>query len=618
MKAHLIIFFSLILIGAQAGAQDGTTLKSAEVISAKAALEDMLVRRYSQELSSIISHENFSIGARIDLTVNDPKKNRVIQNQENFTDLDLGYLDADALFASYANFDPTRTNPLEKYSVKNVEFKVGIWPSLGNDIKKTVTRWVENRVKEEFGNIGKTQVNFIQDPNNILEVQPDLGQEGDAKDSPEGAKDEAGNPLVNDSLLKTKKPSWFEQLKEVQSFAGSLILALAILFGVLMWRLLMGSSASKTDSQSAINIQNKTELLEKEVEDKSLSAATPVAEFNPIFLEKIEYMSTQIKDLTPKISRDIDNLIAEWCNKGDEGLLQLASFAEISGSTLGSLNIPKEFKKKMADVFAKMHDLDDEKRCDILTKTYWDIVASLNLGTETLHRPFSFIGKSSVGTVSEVLLGNNSDIQTIVSLYMPDTMRKGYFGKLDLDKKIELLNNAAKLSTISQSGLEKIEKDIAGYFETTTNEAEVSLSLTLSKLVDSMTLIDACKALPKVEGPVIEKFKRTVPHVAFISEWKDNFIEMLIKRASNEEVITLIRIVPEIEDKVLNLVSPLAKKVIEDDLSRADTISVIEKEKHLTSLQNKFVGLISRGEVLLEDAFPELNDESKESVKLVA
>lgn len=584
-----LLIFSSVFANAQskpkASAQASTTentspLRRADVISVKAALEEMLVRRYAQELSAIVSYDKFNVGARFELSVVDDKDaKRNLNNGGDYTDLDLGYLDADTLFDRYANVDSGSVSPLAKYAIKSVAINIGLQQDMGEKNKKTVDDWLQNRIKEEFGNIAKGQVQFIQS--------------------------EKSNPTTLDRII------------QMQGLFGQLILALAILLGVLLWRILGGGASNKDADSAAINIQSKSEMTAGEGLFASGSSKDEAKAQELAIESKIEHLSEQVKDLAPKLVDQLEQLITQWCDQGEDGLMQIACFAEISGSVIGSLPIPTEHKKKMGDVFSRMAEINLENRYDLVNRTYWDLVASLNLGTEALHRPFSFIGNATLGTVSKVLLGNDADIQTVVSLYMPENMRKNYFSKLESDKKIELLNNAAKLSSISHDKLKKIESEMAPYFEEKVDEAEVSLSMTLSKLIESMSLVDACKLMPQVNGPMVDEYKLKHPHIAFFADWVLSAQETLIKKATNEELMAYVRIMPNMTQTVLELVSPRAKQILEDDLSRTDNMPEAEKERLILSLHNRLLNLIYSNTLVLEDCIKK-NETSNEDIRVAA
>lgn len=451
---------------------------------------------------------------------------------------------------------------------------------MGEEIKQTVENWLKTRVQDEFGNIGKYQVQFIQ------------------------------SEKLNPTLL--------DQLIQVQGLVGQLILALAILLGVILWRLLSGGKSKVEPQASSVNIQSKAEMTAPESLQGNNAVSEASMAMNLALENKLEQVSNQVKEIAPKLVVQLDQIIHQWCEQSDEGLVQIACFAEITGSVLGSLPIPKEHKKKMGTIFSQMSAMDLEKRLDVTNKIYWDLVASLNLGIETLHRPFSFLGNSSLGTVSQVLLGNDVDIQTVVSLYMPESMRKNYFSNLDNDKKVELLNAAAKLSTISQERLKNIETQIAPYFEEKVSDTDVSLSMTLNKLMESLNLLDACRIMSKVSGPMVDAYKLKNPHICFFMDWTTVAQELLVKRASNDELMAYVRVVPGMTEKILEMISPRAKQILVDDLTREDNMSDSEKERHLQTFHNKLIGLVETNAISLEMALKKNSQSSDGGMSVAA
>lgn len=578
--------FPLLAVG-----QSGP-LRKADVLSAKTRLESMIVQRYNLELSTIVDRDHFRIGARVEINSSNEKQRARNANQKPFTELDLGYLNADELFDRYAITPQGAVDPLEKYTIRSVDIQVGLKDNMGDETKTAVEQWLSSRVKSEFGSIGKAQVQFIKNPI------------------------EAPAPLPPPKEVPEK--TLVDQLKELQDLAGHMVMALSILLGVLLFKILSGSGSKKGEAGAPISINNKMEggsgagAGDEAGQGGVIAAGALDMDSDPTLLGKIDQLSAQIKELAPKMIGEVRSVVGEWCEQGEEGLMQIACFAEISGSVLGSLPIPQEFKQKMGDTFAKMHDLPNEKKYQLVNKTYWDLVASLNLGTESLHRPFSFVGKAPLGTVNKVLLGNDVDIQTIVSLYMPEGMRRGYFANLERSKKVELLNAAAKLSDISKDSLSEMEEKIAPYFGEEVDESKVSLSLTLAKLIDTMDLVEAIRVLPKVEGPVIEEFKMTNPHIAFLETWSPGPLEMILKKATNEELIAYARIVPDMADFMLELVSPRTKKILADDLARPDRMPDSEKEAYISSLHDKLVKMVQKGEVTLDEAIQSIGYTSDE------
>ncbi len=554
-------------------------LKKADAVSVRATLENMLVHRYTQELSALVDQKHFNVGAKFDLRV--VSTDRKPQNLE-FNDLDLGFLDADALFDSYSIPNMAGANPLEKYSIRGVEIQVGLDSEVGDEIKSSVETWLSKRVKSEFGANGKTTVQYRLNPNG------------------------------------EKTAPWMKLVQDMQGLVGNIVLALALLLGVVLWKALGGSdvkTAEGSNSSQSIQIQSKTEM----GEGFGMGQAVSSDDGSKGFMAQVDHLTTQIKDLAPKVVDQLESLVSEWCEQGEEGLFLLASFAEISGSVLGSLPIPKEEKKKMSGVFAKMHETPNERKLEFLNKVYWDLISALNLGTDSLHRPFSFIGNSAMGTLNNVLLGNDIETQTVVTLYMPDKMRKKYFEGLEEDKRIELLNSAARLSAMSEEGLQTIEDQIAPYFgENDLEESSVPMDLTFAKLVETMSFAGACKTLPLIKGPVMEKFKIKTPHIGFLSQWDRSALGVVAKYSSNEALLAYIRTVPEMKHYVLEFVPPRTKQILEDDLGQSDSMSDERKEELLGSLHQLIVNLVDNGELSLEDIVQIADNTSDEELDIAA
>ncbi len=577
----MIKMYSLLfLLLCSTGFAKSSPLKKADALSVKASLENMLVRRYTQELSSIVDQKHFNIGVKLDLRVVNTNE-RKPQSLE-FNDLELGFLDADDLFDNYSMINMAGANPYEKYSIRGVDFQIGLDSGVGEEIKSSVETWLSARVKSEFGSGAKATVKYLLSP-------------------------------------KLKTSPLMKMVQDMQGLAGNIVLAFAIILGIILWSVLGGgkaaASAEGSNSSQSIDINSKTEM------GGAFGGAVGASEgeMEAGISLQLDHMKEQIKELAPKVVDQLDSLVSEWCDQGEEGLFLLASFAEISGSVLGSLPIPKDEKKKMSGIFAQMHETPGERKLEFFNRVYWDLISALNLGTESLHRPFSFLGSSGMGTLSNVLLGNDLETQTVISLYMPEKMRRRYFESLDDDKRIELLNSAAQMSSISEENLQNIEDHIAPYFgEGETEESSVPMDMTLAKLVESMGFADACRILPSIKGPVMDKFKLKTAHIGFLSEWDKAAISVISKYASNEALLAYLRVVPDMKHYVLEFVPPRTQQILEDDLSQLDTMSPERKEDLLGVLHELILSLVDNGELSLDELVQSEDNSSNEDVDIAA
>ena len=158
----LVVGLCLLSGGGHAFAKgaDSTSFKP-EVLGAKAFLEELLIRRYTQELGTRLEKGCFTVGAELGLS-EIPKKVEVKAADKPDdgppADLMLGTLDPDELIKRYANDADGAQKAqsfLKDYKIKAVSVSVGVKEELGAAAKSETEKWLSARVQGEFGKIGK-------------------------------------------------------------------------------------------------------------------------------------------------------------------------------------------------------------------------------------------------------------------------------------------------------------------------------------------------------------------------------------------------------------------------------------------------------------------------------
>jgi flagellar motor switch protein FliG len=580
MKYRSIFFISIILFSTMSFAQVKRSKSSAsalipEALGAKAFLEDLLARRYSQGLATVVNKQTFSIGVQLDLT-EVPKKPAIEPDAEPLNDLMLGTLDPEELLKKYSAADDRNAVQgfLANYRIKTVTFSVGLSDDLAPEAKTDVEKWLSNRINSEFGKNGKGTVAFIKAP---LE-----------KKAP---------PVPPKTLL--------DLLNQFQSLAGQIVLALAIILGVLIWSL-FGSPAAETNQESETTAgsatpqpvptpmpspanANSDELKEKE-EAIRLSDA-------------IEKLTRQLNGLLPKLTSDVENIVRSWCQMGDAGRIRLACFAEAVGKEVGKLPIPIDALPDVTKVFAKMTELSLKDKRDALEKAYWDLLATLNLGAESLTQPFGYLSAFNVGMINEVLIDQNPKMKTLVSLFMPTDLRSKYLRNLSMDSKREILQSAAQLSEIEASELKSYENSLMTKLKPSGSKETVALELTINKVVGALSAIEEVSLLSGIAGDAINVFKRSTPSLAFLGEWTDEKLSILLTNAANEELVALLRVRSELTDRVIRLCPTLTSEMVKDELLRPDTMNENDKNRWLEALSERLKDLVQRNELRMEEVF---------------
>ena len=353
-----VIAVFLSFVGTQAFAASATAL-APEALSAKALLEDLLARRYAQNLGTKVDKASFSVSAELDLTeIRKPVLPPIALAQtepEPISDLMLGMLDPEAMMKNYTGPESKETVQkfLDNYKIKTVQVHVGLSESLAPEVKAEVEKWLTDRLTTEFGKVGKGVVSFIKIPTlKIPEIAP--------------------------------KTMW-DWLSQFQSLAGQLVLAIAVILGVLLWQMLTPRSKSEINQNG-----DSKSVVEAPLSGAGAGATAAAAETERVEREKVEREETvagdeitriteRLNDLLPKVGKDIENIMRSWCQMGEPGWLKVATFAEAVGKEMGKLPIPVDALTDVSKVFAQMSEMSVASKRDILQKSYWDLLTVMNL-----------------------------------------------------------------------------------------------------------------------------------------------------------------------------------------------------------------------------------------------
>ena len=136
----LVLLLAATAVAAPAkGPAKGSAKKSApgggfppESLGAQGFLEDLLARRYAQDLATLVERSEFTVGAQLELTELAPPKPKPPAEpaaaNETPPDLLLGTLDPEALLAKYAGPEAVvwATTFLQHYRIRTVTLSVGL------------------------------------------------------------------------------------------------------------------------------------------------------------------------------------------------------------------------------------------------------------------------------------------------------------------------------------------------------------------------------------------------------------------------------------------------------------------------------------------------------------
>lgn len=572
-----------------AGAVSSTAL-APDALSAKALLEDLLARRFTQTLATKIDKTTFSISAELDLQavpkkVNNPLVPPTSGEMEPISDLALGMLDPEALLKSYSPPGEERQVAmafLEGFKIKTVAVNVGLSEALAPEVKAEVEKWLKDRLNSEFGKVGKGLVTVIK------------------------------MPLPKAQEIAPPKTTW-DLLSQFQSLAGQLALATAIILGVLLWGILTprkstvagGTETANTSSASqSANSPAAAVAAGLSEEEKQRLADEKLARDRAAATAEVESLKIRVLEILPKISEHLEAVLRSWCQTGDLGWAKVAVLSEVVGKELGKLPIPVDAVSDVTRAFTKMSGVEITEKRDALQKSYWDLLTVMNLGPAALEQPFGYLGGFNVGMVSQVLMEQNPKMRTVVSLFMPPDLRAKFMGTMSLEAKRELLIAAAGMSEIPTKELSQLDQGLMARFKPQSREDVIPLEMTLNKLVEALTPAEELVLLAGMQGPAAEEFRRSTPSLAFISEWEDEPLSILLSQATTDEILALCRVRPDVKERVLNLAPKMTVAMVSDEFAKPDRLSAKEKGIWIEALTKRLRTLVLSKALVLEEIFP--------------
>ena len=398
-------------------------------------------------------------------------------------------------------------------------------------------------------------------------------------------------------------------------------MAATLFTAVLVWRFTTGRAAITNHKEGS----GDPTQIKLTAEGKALGGGSPegtaaVSVKNDEERKNIEdqiLFSQKINSLLPKLNHEMESITRAWCNAGDEGRHKLVCFAEVVGKELGKLPIPPEYVSDIAKIFIHMSQVSSSEKRNYLEKIYWDLVTVLNLGASALEQPFSYLANADSTMISEILLDKNPKMKTLVSLYLPDVLRKKYLAPLSETEKLEILENSFQLKEVPADELAEMSSAIKGQMSGEVNANNVQLDMTFEKILSTFSVFDEMEMLPKVQSPEIINFKQKVFSVAFFHEWPDDKIALVLQKLRTDQIIAYLRFKPELKDRFVSLCLPMTAEVLSDDFNQPDNVSRAEKESLLNDLTKTVQTMIAQKEIDLSEIFSSRDLQNNESDNVV-
>jgi hypothetical protein len=106
-----------------------------------------------------------------------------------------------------------------------------------------------------------------------------------------------------------------------------------------------------------------------------------------------------------------------------------------------------------------------------------------------------------------------------------------------------------------------------------------------------------------MKGPAVENFKRSTASIAFLGEWPDDKLGILMSRVSADELAALARVRPDLQERLVRLAPPLTAEMAADELKIADRTDDNTKNEWLSSLVKRINEMVRFQEISLDAIF---------------
>ncbi|MEO5668251.1 MAG: hypothetical protein ABIR96_09350, partial [Bdellovibrionota bacterium] len=528
-------------------------------------------------LSTLVDKSIFAISAQLDLIEVAPKVPEAPKEKPEDAlpmDLRIGTLDPDELIQRYA--DPETQAKigsfLSGYRIQKATLTVGLTNGVSDDVKTMVETWLKTRTSQEFGGIGAGSVSFV----------------------------------------KQKQKKFIEQLSEFQGLAGQGLIAIAIIMGALLWMISRKGASSDVvnkgqlqSEQGGASAQSASNTASGDLSTKTSNSDSEDTRLH----SEIASYSQKLAELGKSLSSDTEAVLRSWCEEGETGKLKLACFTEAAGRSLGRLPIPVDAIQDLTKIFATMSEMPTKEKRDLLNKAYWDLISAVNLGADTLKRPFGYLATLNVEAIGQALIEQNTRMKALVSLHMPVKLRQGFLQSVDLETKKLLVQEAANLGSIPAAQYKELENQFK--MQLSGGEARqdmVAFDVALEKMAEALSPLEEISVMGEIQGSGIQRYRNAIPSLAFLGQWPDDKLTSLLSNVMPNEIVAYLRTRPDLENRIIALSPPMAGAVAQDELKRADAMSDDDKNRILITLLDRVKALVDQGEVNLKAIFAEASN----------
>lgn len=566
---RLLFLMSFFLVTAHAGGAFAQARPTSQTLEIKAKLEKDIQGSLENIIGTQLDKSSFTVGVNVRLSERGP--NRPPPPKSSPSDrplgLELGSMNVEELVRSYEKeleeLRATKKDLAEreenaiKFNVDKISIDVGIDEGYPEDYQKKFETWLKSRVRRDYGAIASAALGKIN------------------KVEPKEAKSPPKTPLGH--------------IKDLQQLIGMLVLGLLLLLG--LWAL--GRAVlSAFRAQRELSLQSASPLaLDVNSPERAVSDPPPLS--LPLDepgqkVKEIESLVTKVAFVCMELQARLNELVRVWIDSGEDGYIKIALLVDAmmtarekmlsQAGAMPLLQIPidediaSSREEHLAEAYRRVIQMTHEERSPILEKIYWDLIAVRTLGLQSLRRPFDYLTGIETEKIQTLLQQQKQESRALALLYMNESTRFELFDKAGNEDKEKMIREVLVHSQITQ---QEIWDSDTAVKVTIMNSAEPNQSKMVNlfpRTLDVLSVLnslDEIRILRRVTPSLPDQghdLKVQYPSLAFIDEWRSEYLSKLVGIATADEITSLIRVLPETKNQILSLCSEKVKVIVEDDL----------------------------------------------------
>lgn len=568
-------------------------LVHAEILATPLQLQNRIESEISRIMSGVVATQmavgTFDVAVRVKVVEAPPEnvekdKGKKEAADESPAGLDLGSVDVREVIESYKReiealklfkqeIGHQQEKPEPRFKITHLEVILGMDERYPDSYRQQVQSWLAGRVKMDYGPEAISSVTKIKSAPSPLDVP---------KRDPEQQKEDAQK----------------EMLKRIFALLPYVIMALSLV--ITGWLLSSGlkklglyGKRSDADAKGQHNTESK-ETIEKrgdspngepryDAEGRLLNKPVP----------KLAETAEKVVYLCLELGARVTEVVRVWLDSTTDAngkikaailidtIIDFKKKENVDAKVRSTLILPFDdelaaaHENTMSEAYRDVGNMTNDQKAELLEKIYWDLLSTRTLGLKAMRRPFDYMGSMDDDTYADFLKSQDDKSQVIALLFADQNKSKHFLEKSNADELERVIFSMTKMAhgeSISISTIWNTDAQVRDHVRTVTEQAKnaaVNFSSRVTELLNQVPLMDEIRILRKIaptlpDGGLAMKAQHLT--LAFIDQWKPEFISKLCANASSGEIAQVLYVIPEAKNVVLPLLPERMRIFAEDDL----------------------------------------------------